>query len=485
MHILFISSVDDIATPERPLRTPEQMQFGISYISSLLKSQGHNTELVVLSRMLGARNKTLIQEAIGRFNPRLVCFTAVTSEYTFIERAARYIKKMHPELFLLVGGAHASLNPNDVAKGPFDAICIGEGEYPTLELAEKLTKVEVPSGIQNLWIMKDGTVEKNDPRPFVKDIDGLPFPDREIWQKWISGGEDVWQPVLLGRGCPFNCTYCCNHALRRIAQGQYVRLRSVDSITREIIMIVEAYPRTKQIYLEVETIGANMAWANELCAALKRVNTSLKEPLLFGTNLRITRGSDFSGLFRLFKESNFKFVRIGVESGSERVRKEILKRDYSNNDIIRAVALARQNGIQICFYNLIGVPGETYDDFKETIAINRECLPDQAFAHIFFPYPGTELYDVCRKKELFKRMPSGELERCRAVLDLPGFPKKKIQKAFIWFDYNVYKGKRSMISLMAKTLVSKCRSNLGLHAIYRNLSCFHLFKYLKSAIRVR
>lgn len=75
-------------------------------------------------------------------------------------------------------------------------------------------------------------------------------------------------------------------------------------------------------------------------------------------------------------------VKIGLESGSERIRREILKRNYSNKDIIDAVSLARKYGLKVFFYNLMGIPGETLNDFKETIGINRICLPDISIPHV-------------------------------------------------------------------------------------------------------
>jgi len=484
MRILFVYSVDDVALPDKPLCTPEQMQFGISYISSVLKQHGFETDLVVLSRILGARNARTVDESIKQSRPDMICLTAVSSEYRFIRRIAEHIKKHNPGILLSIGGSYVSLNPDGILGEAFDVLCVGEGEYPLLELANQLKAGKRPSNIPNMWIKKeDGEIEKNATRPFLKDIDSLPFPDRAMWRKWTEDAPEAWEPILLGRGCPFQCTYCCNHALRKIAQGSYVRLRSPENIIKEISEITAASPQKKRFYLEVETIGANMSWARSLCSGLQSLNNSLKEPLSFGTNLRITRNADLEELFIAFKSANFKFVKIGVESGSERVRRDILKRDYSNLDIANTVKLARKYGMAISFYNLIGVPGETFEDFKETLGINRECLPDQAFAHVFFPYPGTELYAVCAREGLLKKAPTGELERCRAVLDLPGFSKGRIRQAFIRFDYNVYKGHRPMIGLLAKTLVSTCRSNTLLHYLYRHATYSPLFRRIKSALK--
>lgn len=485
MNILFVYSMDDVFSPAKPLRTQEEMQFGISYISSYLKNHGHRTSLIVLSRILGRKNKTVIDSNISKLNPKLICFTAVTSEFRFICSMARYIKDRCPNIYLIIGGPHVSLNPEDVPVNIFDAICIGEGEYPVLELTEQLENKMRPSAIPNLWIKNGSTFEKNEPRPFLQDIDALPFPDREMWQGWIDKSGGSRYPILLGRGCPFQCTYCCNHALRRVAKDSYVRLRSPDKIAEEISQIAGRSPDNREFYLEVETIGASRGWAMGLCSKLQGLNQSFGSTLSFGTNLRITPNAKLEGLFAAFKRSNVRFIRIGVESGSERVRREILNRDYSNQDIIDTVMLARKYDIEINFYNLIGVPGETAADFKETIEINRRCLPDRVFAHIFFPYPGTELYSVCLKQGLIDKNMDVELERCKATLDLPCFPRKEIQKGFVWFDYNVYKGHKPIRQLISKVVVSKLRSNSYLHYFYRTITYSAIFRWFRALANKR
>ncbi|MFC1576149.1 B12-binding domain-containing radical SAM protein [Candidatus Omnitrophota bacterium] len=480
MNVLFVTSVDDIFLPSKPLRTPEQMQFGISYISSVLKKHNHYTRLLVLSRLLGGKNQKSADDCIKKFNPKLICFTTVSTEYEFISRIAEYIKTHYPDIYLIIGGPHVSLNPEETIQDNFDALCIGEGEYPTLELVSQLEEGKVSSGISNLWVKRASGVEKNPTRPFLQDLDSLPFPDREMWQEWIEEKAGSRYPVLLGRGCPFQCTYCCNHALSRIAGGPYVRLRSHDNILAEIKEIMNKFPTKRHIYLEVETIGANKNWALELCSRLERFNATLEKPLSFGTNLRITPNVDFESLFAAFEKSNFKVINIGVESGSERVRRDILKRNYSNQDIINAVKAARKHNLKINFYNLMGIPGETREDFRETVKINRLCLPDMSYTHIFFPYPGTELYRTCKKEGLLEEGVDTELERCKAVLDLPGFRRGEIQKDFIWFDYYVYKGYKPIREILPKVLVSKLRSNSHLHSLYRRLTYSAFFRGLKN-----
>jgi radical SAM superfamily enzyme YgiQ (UPF0313 family) len=466
MNVLFVHTEQDPYSVNRPLETYERMQFGISYISSVLREAGHHTKLAVLSPGTFDR----VEEYIRSFNPGLVCFTSVFTEFHNISKVASAVKRSFPHVFLALGGPHASLMPDECIKGPFDAVCVGEGEYATLELAEQLEAGKYPSGIPNLFIKTPGGgVERNRPRPFHEDLDGLPFPDREMWLPWIAN--PYHRPsVLLGRGCPFRCTYCCNHALRRLAEGKYVRLRSPENIVAELAAMKEDNPYIAEVYLEVETLGANMEWALELCSELRHFNTSLENPLVFGTNLRVTPNAQYDRLFAALAECNFRFINIGLESGSERLRREVLNRRYSNRDIVRAVETARLHGLEVGFYNMIGLPGETRADFRETVRVNRICQPDWFLLAVFFPYPGTELYETCREMGLLNDGLDANLERRIPVLDLPGFSKRQVERRRAWFGPLIYRGHRPLKELLWLVVMAKIYSNRRLIDLHRWLS---------------
>lgn len=479
MNVLFIFTVQDSTSPSRPVLNMNFIQFGISYISSFLKSHGHNTRLLVLTR---ETNRNTIDKCIDEFRPGLICFTAIYSEYEFIADIAKHIKRRYPRIFLLAGGVHVSLNPETSLPDAFDALCIGEGEHPALELIEQLQDGRVPSGIQNLWIKRGGSVEKNPTRLFMNDLNALPTPDRKMWKEWLAE-PDAGYTVLLGRGCPFKCTYCSNHALKKLSQGQYVRFRSPDNILDEIKDIATDDPGAKNIYLEVETIAINKKFITELCSKLEQLNATLSKSLSFGVNIRVVPNVNLDGVFHSLKKANFQYVNIGLESGSERVRREILRRNYSNEDIVRTVSSARRHGLKVCFYNLIGIPGETMEDFKETVDVNRRCLPDWHYLTIFYPYPGTDLYNMAKDMGLITKPLPPEAEMYKAYLDLPGFSRKRIQKNYIWFDYYVYKGKRPLHKILAKILMSKIRTNYRLLHIYRSLTNNAILRPIHKALK--
>lgn len=437
MNVLFIYSLQNTVLLRKPLRGQEEISFGISYIASVLGKEGHKSELLVLNKKNRKRNGKLLHTTIQRFQPGIICFTSVFSEISYVREVAQLVRSSFPDIYLLIGGVHITLNPKEDELKFFDALCIGEGEYPVLELIQALEIKKQPSRISNLWIKASSRIEKNDTRPYIQDLDKLPFPDRSMWQPWILN-RDTRLTILLGRGCPFNCTYCCNHKLRKVSGGNYVRLRSPQNIIQEIEMLTAQFPETKEYILEVETLGSDMNWLRNLCVELHNFNKHRETPLSFSSNLRVYPRMDFKNIFSLLQLAGFKSIVIGLESGSERIRKEVLNRIYSNSDVVLAVQAAREHDISVGIFNLVGLPYETPADFEETVKMNCSIQPDWHATSIFFPYPGTELYQRVEEMGLMPSNLSVENERQIARIDFPEFPKRNIQKAFDSFHYEVY-----------------------------------------------
>jgi radical SAM superfamily enzyme YgiQ (UPF0313 family) len=448
---------------------------------------GYNTKLLILNKFSGKRNTTIIiKKCLTEFNPKLICFTAVATGYQFIAEVAKQIKHFYPQIYLLLGGPHASLNPKRVLLDNFDAVCVGEGEYATLELVSQLEKELQPLKIPNLWIKlgSNSNIEENPSRPFLQDLNCLPFPDRKMWLEWLEGANPSRCSVLLGRGCPFQCTYCCNHALRKLASGKYVRFRTPNNVISELETIVADFPAMRDIYFEIETIGANIEWAMQFCEALKSFNKKANSPFSFGVNVRVTPNMNMESLFIKFQESNFKYINIGLESGSERIRREILRRNYSNQDIINAVNIAQKHGLKVRFYNILGIPDENVADLQETIAINKLCQPDWHETSIFFPYPGTGLHALCQERGLIPEQMELETERVKAILNIPNYSNQLLQRYYDWFDYYVYKGKRPIYNILAKVIGNKLRRNMLANYLYGYFMRFPFLRIFNNVLRM-
>ena len=251
MKIICIYSVEWKVKLGRPLSSLCAIPFGLSVIITVLKRAGHEVSLIVLTP--NDHIESSIREHFKGRMPKMLCMTAVSSQYEIIRKAASAAKAFDKGIFTVLGGHHASLAPDEVMKEEsFDAVCIGEGEKSVLELASQVKDGLHPRSIPNLWIRDNetGSIEKNPTADFNQNLDGLPFIDRKIWEPWIEEISNE-ATVLVGRGCPNRCTYCCNHKVRRLARGKYVRFRSPENVIGEIERICEEYRGMERIYLEV------------------------------------------------------------------------------------------------------------------------------------------------------------------------------------------------------------------------------------------
>lgn len=450
MRVLCIHSVETYAQVARPLKAWVDIPYGLATIAAILEREGH--EIATWVFCPATPLKATVCRILGETQPDLVAFTAVTSQFPQILSIARAVKALRPDLYTVLGGHHASLAPEDaIASTAFDAICIGEGDEACVQLAAQLAAGRAPSGIANLWLRDraSGMIERNPTAPFRGRLDDVPFINRRHWTRWICD-PDHSSVVVMGRGCPYRCTYCSNHALGTLAEGRYVRMRSVPNILAEITRIVEEYPKVRDIYLEIETIGAFPKAALELAAALTVFNASRERPLVFGCNLAVTtklaRDEDLTErMLRAFAGANIRYLNIGLESGSQAIRDTVLRRPrYTNDELVRFCERAAAHGIDITLYALIGLPDETLADYMETLQVVRRCNPAKVYLSIFYPYPGTDLHRLAEERGYFRGGDlDGSAERSRAVLDMPGFSGRRIYLEYLLFAFRAYRGRWS------------------------------------------
>jgi len=255
------------------------------------------------------------------------------------------------------------------------------------------------------------------------------------------------------------------------------------NVMKEIKEILEEFIDISEIYFEVETITANEKWALAFCQLLEKFNASRETPISFGINVRVVPNKSLKHLSEAFKRAGFNYINLGIESGSERIRNEIMKRIYSNEDLIRTCDEAHEAGLQINAYNMIGLPGETPEDFKMTIEVNRRCRPESNNLSIFFPYPGTELYQHCLERGLNVQLKEESIERYKPVLGLPEFPDKLVSHYFRWFEWYVYKHKKPLFKILSFALLRFLGAHPHLFHLYRLLTFSGPAAALKQRIR--
>jgi anaerobic magnesium-protoporphyrin IX monomethyl ester cyclase len=402
---------------------------GLGYISSVLKRAGHETTLLYLQT--SPTKETLLQQ-ITSLSPTVVAFSATTHQFPYVAKCARWIKEEMPAVWTMVGGAHPTLVPEQVISAPgVDAVCVGEGEYPMLDWVSALQEGKDVTHIPNLWLRQDENLVKNPLRPLIADLDELPFADRELFGfAQILAKNDGWVDMMAGRGCPYGCSYCCNPTLRERFRGlgNYVRSRSVENVLSEIRLLTGRY-MVKTLNFQDDVFTLDRDWTLQFCQAYRK-----QFSFPFWINTRVERIDD-EEMVAALAHAGCRGVRIGIESGNERLRAEILKRRMSNDEIRQAFALANKHGLNVYTCNMLGVPGETPAMIEETIALNRELEPADLQFSVFYPYPMTELYDLCAREGYLgegEALPS-YYER-KSILHLPTLTSEELGREYDRFQ---------------------------------------------------
>ena len=460
-RIACLFSVEFYDSLEHPLSGWDKIPFGLSVIASCLEQAGHVVQCWVVCPR--TRLDGIVGEILEDFGCDSVEASAVSTQFPLISRVCQRIKECRPSVPILLGGVHATIQPEVCISHPaIDALCIGEGEDVALAWANAIERGEQPFAIPGVWFKNPDSHEvvRTSPAPFRNDLDQLPLINYEHWERWIDPHNRLFR-IVVGRGCPYACTYCSNHALRAVQNGAYLRFRSPANILSELRVLVSRFPQISELNLEIETIGASIPWAIQLCNALAEFNAQRTEPIAFSANLAVTTAllqheERLGDLLAAFHRANLRTLRVGLESGSERIRKEILNRPiYTNDDLIRFAALARSHGIRLILFTLTGVPTETPEEALQTSRIARACQPSEIEPSIFYPYPGTKLHDIAQEMGLIDPSRMGRTaERSRAYLKLKDFPRWRVFLEYVLLPWRVFHGRRKTSSLVL-TMISR------------------------------
>ena len=334
-----------------------------------------------------------IEQAIDTFKPDFLAYSIMTGDQNFYnslnKRLINYINGR--AVLSIAGGPHPTFFPEMIKESSFDFICRGEGEIAFRQLLDRLDRIiDMDSPF---WNMVTKSAEAS-LLPLIDNLDFLPFPDRECVFKYEHIRNGPIKHFMAARGCPYNCTYCFNHAYTKLYKKcARIRFRSVDNVLQEIHKVIEQSP-TKFIYFQDDTFILKPAWLREFADKYPKV-TNL--PFHCHTRANLVTESIVKDL----KMAGCYSVHLAAESGSDEVKKEILKRCMTNDDIKRAMALFKKYDIKVMLQNILGLPFTTLaDDFK-TLELNIECQPDYAWASIFQPYPKTMLGERCRNEGVY------------------------------------------------------------------------------------
>ena len=335
-------------------------------------------------------------------SPKYVCLTTLTPRYPTVVRIAQQIKQLDPEVVTIVGGPHVTGSPQTTMYEGISYGIIGEGEEALLELLNTLEKGKTVSAVKNLVYRDNGTTKANEARPFIRNLDELPFPAWDLMEldEYLDPAyfEGTHLATFSGRGCPYDCSFCASCVTWR----RKLRLKSVENVMNEIRHIVDVLGINNLMFWD-DSFAANKKRAIAIC------NSIIEERINLNYTVQIRADSLSEDLAAALRDSGCSFAAIGVESGNDEILKRIGKKE-TKAQLRRAVKIMKEASLPVIASYIIGLPGDTHETIKQTIDFAFELDANQSKFMILAPYPGTRVYNLAVRRGLVDPMSFEQME---------------------------------------------------------------------------
>lgn len=334
--------------------------------------------------------KQYLKRCLDRFEPDVLGISATSLYIRYIMDIIAEAKKNRPDIKVIMGGWHCSLLPDDAINRPHvEAIVLGDGEYTLEEYLNALEEERPLDGIKGLWFRRDGEVVRNEKRRFIENVDLLPIPNYDCWEdieKYVFYNQMLY--MMGNRGCPYNCSYCSEVSLRRAIPGKGIRRRSPRPLAHEV---KHHYAKYKDAGMRIAhffdpVFSFNLPWTEEFCDEYKKIGLADVLPFsCFGAGHNL----DEKRVLTL-ASANCQIIRIGIEAGNERIRREVYRKKVTNEKLESIIKLCHDNGIHITGYNMIGGPGEDLGTLWDTFSLNFKNKVDRPIFFTYRPLPATD-----------------------------------------------------------------------------------------------
>jgi anaerobic magnesium-protoporphyrin IX monomethyl ester cyclase len=413
---------------------------GLGYCAAYLRERGYECRIVdaIFEKLNPEQTMTRIRD----YNPSLLGCTAMTHEVNRAARIAAEARRTIPDLKTVIGGPHATAIPEETLReyDAFDFAVFGEGEETLAELVRAIGEGSSVEGIAGLaYRAENGEIRRNKPRPWKEDLDDLPFP---AWDLYPPARE---YQIFSSRGCPYRCSFCMR------VLGEVVRYRSVESVVREFELVTERYgPREISFSDEIFTLDEQRAIA--ICDQLIAKGLHRKTPWFANARANCTS----SALYRKLREAGCVRVGVGIESGNQAILNRIRK-GITLERAREMVRIAKEAGLKVAAFFIIGHPGETEDTIRDTIAFARELQPSAVAFGIMVPYPGTEIAAMASRGEGGYKIVSRN-----------------------WSDYDKYFGSALELENVSRRQLEKWQARAYLYFYLFNFRVFSLIRFLWS-----
>ncbi|MBF0383323.1 MAG: radical SAM protein [Magnetococcales bacterium] len=359
--------------------------------------EGHGYEVEVVEANIDNLSRDKVKEIIAKSAPDVVGISNMSLEYwRQAHQCAELVKQVDKNITTIMGGVHPTTMPEKVMEDiNIDFVILSEGEERLPKLLQELAKDNPDySKLDGTCYRQDGEMVKIHSVGWIEDLDALPFPDykRFDWksvmyteQKSAVGLGSKRSPVglvLTSRGCRLKCSFCA----APLISGSGVRLRTAQNVLAEIDMLVNEYGIKELIFTDDE-MYADKERCREIFLGLKERNYDLIWKNLNLASWRLDRE-----LLELMKETGCYQIIISPESGSARVLKKIIHKPGNKKQILEVVKWCKELDIEVNADFVIGFPGETWNEIRETMEFAEKIDVDQVKFAIATPFPGTELF---------------------------------------------------------------------------------------------
>ena len=340
--------------------------------------------------------------------------------------------------FVFFGGPHPTVMPNSV-KPYADLIVLGEGENTVCSVVENFPERNFED-IPGIIFRKKDSWKKNPVEKYISDLDSLEYPALEmvdmnkylgLWH--ILDGIDPnikGTNIIASRGCPYNCSFCQPNL--KALFGNHTRHRSPEHVVGELRDLKKKFG-IQAFFLQDDTFNIDSEWVRKFCELLKKE----KLGLLWACNVRVNTIKDIEEV-KMMHSAGLRHVHIGVESGSQRILNQIYRKGIKLEDVSKAIDNLNEVGVtSLCFF-MLGAPGETKEEIKQTINFAVSLNATEITASITTPLPGTKLWDMMKDKyKLSKDFSKFDYYSERAFED-PNISYKELKRYQKWLLFRFY-----------------------------------------------
>ncbi|MBN2251421.1 MAG: radical SAM protein [Candidatus Altiarchaeota archaeon] len=375
---------------------PVYPSMGLVFVTAMLEKAGYCVKLIDMFA-LGYDKKELREYLKSNGDLKVAGVSSVSATFKTSLDILKLVKEVRPDVKTMIGGPHVTILPESTMQETYiDYGVLGEGDYTALELVDHIIKRKgLLEDIRGICFMKDGSMVKTEDRPFIENIDEIPFPayhqlpmDKyRSYGVYDSGRKTT--SMITSRGCPFKCIYCCSSKLF----GGRWRPMSAKKTIEHIKKLYYDFG-VRHIYFEDDEFTVSHERVIEICNWIIDSRMDLTWECL-------TRVShvDEELLSRMAK-AGCKSILYGVETGYEEGL-VLIRKGITLEQVRNAIKLTQKHGMLAKASFIVGFPWESKKEIDKTIDFAIKLDADYAFFGILCPFPTTEVYEQISNEGLF------------------------------------------------------------------------------------